>query len=95
MTIGLDLGSHQIRSMRVIDDRLVARCCPAVYATLADTTAHRRLLQQSNTQFATCSGYLLVFGEDAREWSEMLNLTPCPLLRGGICPLRTPLPDKC
>lgn len=91
MTIGLDLGSFQFRSMRIVDGQLVARCCPAVFATMADTTSHRRLLQQSNTQFATCSGQLLVFGEDAREWSEMLNLTPSPLLRGGRIPASDPV----
>ena len=91
MTIGLDLGSFQFRSMRIVNGQLVARCCPAVFAAMADTTAHRRLLQQSNTQFATCSGQLLVFGEAAREWSEMLNLTSCALLRGGRIPASDPV----
>ena len=86
MTIGLDLGSYQFRSMRVVGDRLVARCCPAVFATVSDTPAHRRLLLQSSTQFATCSDQLLMFGEAAQEWSAMLNLSLTPLLRAGRIP---------
>lgn len=91
MTIGLDLGSHQFRSMRVAGDRLVARCCPAVFVMISDTPAHRRLLQQSDTHFATCSDQLLVFGEAAREWSAMLNLSLTPLLHKGHIPASDPI----
>jgi len=91
VTIGLDLGSHQFRSMRVVADRLVARCCPAVFAMISDTPAHRRLLQQSETRFATCSDQLLVFGEAAREWSAMLNLSLTPLLHEGHLPASDPI----
>lgn len=91
MTIGLDLGSHQFRSMRVDGDRLVARCCPAVYLTLSDTSAHRRLLQQSNTTFATCSDHLLVIGDAAIEWSAILNLSLSMLLPGGRIPTADPV----
>jgi hypothetical protein len=91
VTIGLDLGSYQFRSMRVAGDRLVARRCPAVFVSMSDTPAHRRLLQQSGTHFATCSDHLLVFGDAAREWSAMLNLSPSPLLRGGRIPASDPI----
>ena len=91
MTIGLDLGSYQFRSMRVVENRLAARCCPAVFTTVSDTPAHRRLLQQSNTQFATCSDQLLVFGEAAQEWSAMMNLSLSPLLRDGRIPTSDPI----
>jgi len=92
VTIGLDLGSHQFRSIRKVGDKLVARCCPAVFTALTDSPAHRRLLQQSNTQFATCSsGQLLVFGEAAQEWSAMLNQTLTPLIRGGRIPASDPI----
>lgn len=86
MTIGLDLGSSQFRSMWTDGQNLVARRCPALYVTITDTPAHRRLLQQSNTRFASCSEYLLVFGDAAVEWSAMLNLPTTPLLRGGYIP---------
>jgi hypothetical protein len=91
VTIGLDLGSYQFRSLRPMADRLLARSCPAVFITLADTPAHRKLLQQSSTRFATCSDQLLVFGEPAREWSAMLNLPLIPLLRGGRIPPSDPI----
>jgi hypothetical protein len=86
VTIGFDLGSYQFRTMRSVENKLVARRCPAVFAAISDTPAHRRLLQQSSTRFAMCSDQLLVFGDDAREWSEMLNLSLSPLLRGGRVP---------
>ena len=86
MSTGLDLGSYQFRSLRSVDDRLVARRCPAVFAAISDTSAHRRLLQQSGTQFVTCSDQLLVFGDAAREWATMLNLSLTPLLQGGRIP---------
>lgn len=91
MSIGLDLGSHQFRSLRSSGAELVARCCPAVFIVLSDTVAHRRLLQQSNTQFATCSEQLLVIGDPAIEWSSMLNLSLSPLLRGGRIPTSDPV----
>lgn len=86
MTVGLDLGSFQFRSLRSNGSELVARCCPAVYTALGDTPSHRRLFQQSKTNFATCSDQLLLFGDAALEWSAMLNLTLLPLLRGGRIP---------
>ncbi len=86
MTIGLDLGSHQFRSMRSDGEELIARHCPAVFVTISDTPGHRRLLQQSNTRFATCSGQLLVLGDAAREWSSMLNIPLTPLFRSGRIP---------
>lgn len=91
MTIGIDLGSHQFRSIRYADDRLIARSCSAVFTTLTDTPAHRRLLQQSSTRFATCSDHLLVLGDAAREWSAMLNLPLLPLLRSGRVPTSDPI----
>ena len=86
MSVGLDLGSYQFRSIRFSEGKLIARSCPAVFVAIADTPAHRRLLQQSSTQFATCTDHLLVFGEAAQEWASMLNLELTPLLRGGRIP---------
>lgn len=86
MSIGLDLGSYQFRSMRAIDRQLMTRCCPAVFAHLSDTAGHRRLLDQSNTRFVTCGDQLIVIGDAAVEWSAMLNLTLNPLLRSGRIP---------
>ena len=86
MTIGLDLGSHRFRSIRHDSKKLIARSCPAVFATLADTPPHRRLLHQSGTRFATCADHLLLAGDAANEWSAMLNLPLFPLLKGGRVP---------
>ena len=86
MIIGLDLGSHRFRSIRHDSKKLIARSCPAVFATLADTPPHRRLLHQSGTRFATCADHLLLAGDAANEWSAMLNLPLFPLLKGGRVP---------
>ena len=85
-TIGLDLGSSEFRSMWTDGESLIARRCPAIYMTMMDTPAHRRLLEQSKTRFASCSEQLLVFGDAALEWSAMLSLPTLPLLRGGYIP---------
>lgn len=86
MSIGLDLGSYQFRSIRSSEGKLIARSSPAVFVAISDTPSHRRLLSQSSTQFATCTDHLLVFGDAAEEWSSMLNLQLTPLLRRGRIP---------
>lgn len=91
MSIGLDLGSRQFRSMRAMDGQLMTRCCPAVFVHLSDTPGHRRLLDQSSTRYASCGDQLIIVGDAAVEWSAMLNLTLSPLLRSGRIPSSDPV----
>ena len=46
MSIGLDLGSTQFRSLRRQGRRLVVRACPCVMTCIADTPAHRLMIER-------------------------------------------------
>lgn len=91
MSIGLDLGTTQFRSLRISGNELIGRQCRAVYVALSDTASHRRLLDQSGAKFASCGNDLVLFGDLALEWADILNLTPVPLLPGGRVPQSDPV----
>ncbi len=91
MSIGLDLGTTQFRSLRIVGDELIGRQCRAVYVVLSDTTSHRRLLEQSGAKFASCGEDLVLFGDFALEWADILNLSVVPLLPGGRVPQSDPV----
>ncbi|MBM4075733.1 MAG: hypothetical protein FJ267_08840, partial [Planctomycetes bacterium] len=91
MTIGLDLGSTQFRSLRLFDSELIGRQCRAIYASMPDSASHRRLLDQSNARYACCGGDLVLFGDQAIEWGEILNLHIVSLLPGGRVPQSDPV----
>ncbi len=91
MSIGLDLGTTQFRSLRLAHEELIGRQCRAVYVTLSDTVSHRRLLEQSGAKFASCGDDLVLLGDPALEWADILNLTPVPLLPGGRVPQSDPV----
>ncbi len=91
MSIGLDLGTTLFRSIRSTGTELVGRQCGAVYIVLADTASHRRLLEQSGVRFATCSNDLVVFGQPAIEWADILNLPVISLLPDGRVPQSDPV----
>ena len=91
MSIGLDLGTTQFRSLRLADDELIGRQCRTVYLALSDTASHRRLLEQSGATYASCGNDLVLFGGLALEWADILNLTAVPLLPGGRVPQSDPV----
>jgi len=91
VSIGLDLGTTQFRSLRVAGNELIGRQCRAVYVVLSDTVSHRRLLEQSGAKFASCGDDLVLFGDLALEWADILNLAVVPLLPGGRVPQSDPV----
>ncbi len=91
MSIGLDLGTTLFRSIRSTGTELVGRQCGAVYIVLADTASHRRLLEQSGVRFATCGNDLVLFGQPAIEWADILNLPVISLLPDGRVPQSDPV----
>ena len=91
MSVGLDLGSTEFRSLRDSGKNLIARRCPASYLVLRDTSGHRRLLETTQTRFATCGSDLVLFGSDADECASMLDLAVIPLLRDGCLPHGDPV----
>lgn len=91
MSIGLDLGTTLFRSIRSTGTELIGRQCGAVYIVLADTVSHRRLLEQSGVRFATCGNDLVLFGQPAVEWADILNLPVISLLPDGRVPQSDPV----
>jgi hypothetical protein len=91
VSIGLDLGTTLFRSIRSTGTELVGRQCGAVYIVLTDTVSHRRLLEQSGVRFATCGNDLVIFGQPAVEWGDILNLPVISLLPEGRVPQSDPV----
>jgi hypothetical protein len=86
VSIGLDLGSTQFRSLRYQGDRLVGRTCRAQILSIQDTPAHRRLLDHDGVQYAQSPGMLHILGDATVEWSQLMSLTPLRLLPDGQLP---------
>lgn len=91
MSVGLDLGSTEFRTIRDSGGDLVARRCSATYLVLKDSPGHRRLLERSSARFGTCGDDLVVFGDDAIECAAMLDTPAIPLLREGRLPHADPV----
>lgn len=91
MSVGLDLGTTEFRSIRDSGGDLIARRCRTAYLVLKDNPGHRRLLASTQAHFGTCGGDLVVFGDDADECSMMLDLPVTPLLREGRLPSSDPV----
>jgi hypothetical protein len=91
MSVGLDLGTTEFRSIRDSGGDLVARRCKASYLALKDTSGHRRLLDSIQARYGTCGDDMVVFGDDALECGSMLNLPVIPLLPQGRLPSADPV----
>ena len=91
MTVGLDLGATEFRSLRRQSQDLISRCCPAMYTVVPDSAPHRRLLTQSQTPFITTPQHLVVVGEMVAEWAKVFQTPPRPLLPHGELPKEDPL----
>lgn len=90
MNIALDVGSHEIRSLRIDRGKLIARHCRSAYAVLDDTASNRTLLQQVGVPFATCEGQLLIYGDDADKVTQLFRIPCLELLPGGELPADDP-----
>lgn len=91
MTIALDIGTQQIRSLRREGGRLLGRKNLAEYIALPDTPGHRRLLERVTFSFGRCQNSLLVIGQTAVELAETLQVPTVPLMPGGRIPVDDPL----
>lgn len=83
MSVGLDLGSSQFRSLRRQGPRLVARACRAVYSVVLDNPARRTLFAERGVPFAEFGSNLILFGDAAEEWSTRLRVSTIPLVIQG------------
>jgi hypothetical protein len=91
MTAALDLGSSEFRSLRREEERLIARRLPAVYTTIDDQPAHRRLLDQTQIGYSVTAGSLVVIGDAAVEVSSLLSRPLIPLLHEGLLAEQDPV----
>ena len=91
MSVGLDLGTTEFRSIRDSGGDLVARRCRAVYLVVKDTPGHRRLVAHAQARHGTCGDDLVVLGDDAIECASMLDLPVIPLLPEGRLPKSDPV----
>lgn len=91
MSIGLDLGTTEFRSIRDSGGDLIARRCRASYLVVKDSPGHRKLLENTRAIFGTCGDDLVILGDDAIECGAMLGLPAIPLLRDGRLPNSDPV----
>jgi hypothetical protein len=91
VSVGLDLGTTEFRSLRDSGGDLVARRCRASYLVVRDTTGHRRLLENTQSRFGVCGDDLVIFGDDATDCGQMLDLPVVPLLHEGRLPVGDPV----
>lgn len=90
MNIALDIGTHEIRSLRCSDGRLIARRCRSVSCTLDDSDSHRAILAQIGVPFAICDRQLVVFGEEADKLTGLFRVPRGELFPNGEIPCDDP-----
>ncbi|HET6424010.1 MAG TPA: hypothetical protein VFG20_10025 [Planctomycetaceae bacterium] len=86
MSIGLDLGSTQFRSLRRHGQRLIGRQCPCVYAIIADTQTNRRMIERDDLPFFELDRELVLIGDAALAWTDHAPATLRALLPDGRLP---------
>lgn len=91
MSVGLDLGTTEFRSIRDSGGDLVARRCRAAYLVMKDTPGHRRLLEHAQARHGICGDDLVVLGDDAFDCAAMLDLPVVSLLPDGCLPKSDPV----
>lgn len=91
MSIALDIGTQNLRSLRREGGRLVGRKNQAVYLSLQDRPIQRRILDKASIRYATCAGSLLVIGQTAHETAEMLHEPCIPLMCEAHLPQADPV----
>ena len=90
MSIALDFGQYQIRSLRRKEDRLVSRQVRTVYSVLSDSPERRAMLEKVQIPYAVSERELLIIGDAAAEYSQMFQVPCVPLLPGGKVPTDDP-----
>ncbi len=86
MSTALDVGVHDLRSLRRRHARVLGRRTRSAYAALPDTPSRRRVLERTRIPFAVCEDSLLLMGDHAAEFAGPFQ-TPClPLLADGHVP---------
>ncbi|MEM1063369.1 MAG: hypothetical protein AAGJ97_13670, partial [Planctomycetota bacterium] len=90
MSLGLELGTDAVRSLRLRGDRLIARNAPSRYCLLADAPQVRELLDKSGLAYAVCDGQIALLGDAAVEADGLFGRPSLPLLPDGKVPAEDP-----
>ncbi len=91
MSVALDIGSTEFRSLRRQANRFIARRVPAVYCVFDDSKAQRRLIEQLHLPYSLAEGTLLVLGHAAVEISRTLDHPLVPVIANGQLPYHDPI----
>lgn len=94
MSIALDIGAFQLRSLRRSEDRLIGRRCRAIMAVLPDSPSSIRLLHQARITYAACDEHLIVLGDDAVDLSRTHQASLIQLMPQGKFTPDDPLPRQ-
>lgn len=86
MSIGLDLGSTQFRSLRRHGQRLVGRNCPCAFVMIADTATNRRMIERDDLPFLELGRELVLIGDAAIAWTDHAPVAIRALLPDGKLP---------
>ena len=65
MSVGLDVGSSQIRCLRLRGEQTVGSSSRALFAVLPEASEYRALLEAGHIPFAICDGALALIGDNA------------------------------
>ncbi|MCX7418091.1 MAG: hypothetical protein NT013_00955 [Planctomycetia bacterium] len=95
MSIGLDVGSSQIRCLRLHGEQTVGSSSRALFAVLPDASEYRALLEAGHIPFAICDGALALIGDNAAAYSSLFHVRPQALLPHGRLPTNDPVARQC
>lgn len=91
MSVGLDIGSSQIRCVRRLGEQLMGRSALATFTPLPDAPEFRALLEAGRIPFAVCDGALTIVGDNATEYSMLFHVRPQSLMPHGRLPTNDPV----
>lgn len=91
MTIALDPGAHELRSLRRQGSELVARRCRTIAAFVDDNDARRRWLKTANIPHLVAENCLVIPGDAAVEAEGLCDTIPVDLLPEGDLPQADPV----
>lgn len=91
MSVALDVGTHELKSLRYDAERLAARRCRAAFCVIDDTEPHRNVLRQLDFPYAVCERSLLVLGDSAEKLTQLFRVPCDALFPGGVLNAADPL----
>ena len=91
MSIGLDIGSFRLKSLRRHKDQLMGRSTRSVYSVVPYSEAHLALLDQSSIAHAVSEDIIILMGDSAVDFAKLFQVQTLPLLSEGVIPENDPL----